>query len=185
MSTESLELAIASTRGVLAAVTPDQMSQATPCASWKVSDLINHIVGGLTFFEVGVTGAAPAGGEVDFSAGDYLADFDAAAARTVAAFSAEGVMAKMLTLPFGEMPGAAFLGLATMDCFTHGWDLAAATGQSTDLAPALAEKLLVQAQTAISPALRSEEGSVFGFEKPAPAGATAADALAAYLGRTA
>ena len=50
MSTQALEQAIAITRGVLANVTPDQMGDATPCAQWKVSDLVNHIVGGQYFF---------------------------------------------------------------------------------------------------------------------------------------
>ena len=46
MSTETLEQAIATTRGVLTSVSKEQLGDDTPCAEWKVSDLINHIVGG-------------------------------------------------------------------------------------------------------------------------------------------
>ena len=60
---------------------------------------------------------------------------------------------------------------------------AKATGQNTDLVPALAAQLLEGAKVAISPAFRSEEGAVFGFEQVAPAGACNADQLAAFLGR--
>ena len=183
MSTEMLEQAIATTRGVLTGVSKEQLGDDTPCAQWKVSDLINHIVGGQYFFASGAKGEPPAGGETDFSAGDFVAAFDEGAKVCVAAFSADGVMEKMLTLPFGQMPGSAFVGLAATDTFAHGWDLAKATGQTTDLTPELAAQLLVGAQHAISPAFRSEEGTVFGPEQPAPAGACNADKLAAFLGR--
>ena len=74
---------------------------------------------------------------------------------------------------------------ATTDTFTHGWDLARALGQSTDLAPDLAAGLLAGAKMAIPPSFRGEEGkAAFGAEQTAPDGACAADQLAAFLGRT-
>jgi uncharacterized protein (TIGR03086 family) len=184
MSTELLEQAIASTRGVLAGVSKSQLGETTPCAQWKVSDLVNHIVGGQYFFATGVKGEPPSGSETDYAAGDYLAAFDDGAKQSVAAFGADGAMEKMLTLPFGAMPGAAFFGLASTDTFTHGWDLAKATGQSTDLSPALAAQLLTGARAAIQPGFRNAEGNPFGLEQPAPSGASNADQLAAFLGRT-
>ena len=185
MSTAVLEQAITSTRAVLANVKPDQLGAATPCASWKVSDLINHIVGGQHFFASGVSGQAPSGESPDFSAGDFVAAFDEASAACVAAFSGEGVMQRMLTLPFGQMPGAAFIGLAATDTFTHGWDLACATGQSTDLAPELAAGQLAAAHSSISDAFRGPEGKApFGAAAEAPEGASNADKLAAFLGRS-
>ena len=183
MTTEVLEQTIATTRGVLAGVSRDQLDDQTPCAQWKVSDLINHIVGGQYFFAGGVLGEPPAGA-TDFAAGDFVADFDAGARRCVEAFNGDGVMEKMLTLPFGQMPGTAFVGLAATDTFTHGWDLAKATGQNTDLAPELATALLAGARQSIQPAFRSADGAVFGLEQSAPAGASKADELAAFLGRT-
>ncbi len=184
MSTSQLEDAIASTRQILAGVTADQLALSTPCASWDVSALINHMVGGQLFFEAGVLGSPPAADDTDYAAGDYLAAFDDAAGRCVGAFQADGVMEKILNLPFGPMPGSAFLGLATSDTFTHGWDLAKATGQNTDLNPDLAAGILAASHRMIQPAFRSEEGHVFGLEQPAPSGASNADQLAAFLGRT-
>jgi uncharacterized protein (TIGR03086 family) len=181
--TQPLQQAIATTRAVLTAVKPDQLGLDTPCAAWKVSELINHIVGAQGFFVSGVAGEPPSSGDTDYSAGDYVAAFDEATAKCVAAFSTDGIMAKTLTLPFGPMPGAAFMGLAITDTLTHGWDLAKATGQNTDLAPELAAHVLEQSRQAIQPAFRSPEGSVFGPEQQAPAGASNADQLAAFLGR--
>jgi uncharacterized protein (TIGR03086 family) len=183
MSTAPLEQAIVTTRGILSSVTPGQLDAATPCASWNVRELVNHIVGGQHFFVSMVEGVPPTGG-TDFAAGDFVASFDEASAKCIAAFQGEGVMEKVLTLPFGQMPGAAFVGIAATDTFTHGWDLAKATGQSTDLAPDLAAGLLAGAKQFIQPAIRGDEPKPFGLEQPAPAGASNADQLAAFLGRT-
>jgi uncharacterized protein (TIGR03086 family) len=183
MSVQILEQAIAVTRGVLAATDKSQLDDATPCASWNVRELINHIVGGQYFFAAGVEGKPFESDSPDFAAGDYVAAFDEAARAAVAAFSAPGALEKMLTLPFGPMPGAAFIGLATSDTFQHGWDLAKATGQSTDLAPELAAGILAGVRASIPDAFRGPEGAPFGPQRSAPAGACAADELAAFLGR--
>jgi uncharacterized protein (TIGR03086 family) len=183
MATEALEQAIAATRSVLTGVQKTQLDDATPCAAWNVSGLINHIVGGQHFFTAMVHGEAPAGGDTDFAATVFVSAFDAASKECIAAFNEPGVMEKTLTLPFGQMPGAAFVGIAATDTFTHGWDLARATGQPTDLAPDLAGQLLAGAKMFISPEIRSPEGNPFALEQPAPAGAGKADQLAAFLGR--
>ncbi len=184
MSAQPLAQAIESTKAVLAAVTKEQLGDPTPCASWDVAGLINHMIGAQHFFLAGVTGAKPAGDSPDFAAGDFVSAFDDASSQALAAFSAEGVMESTLTTPLGPMPGAAFAGLASTDAFVHGWDLAKAIGLSTDLAPDLAAALLEGAQQSIQDAFRGPEGAPFGVERAAPDGATAADRLAAFLGRT-
>lgn len=183
MSTKPLETAVASTRSVLTGVTKSQLNDATPCAQWSVSQLINHIVGGQYFFAAALKGENPDGEAPDFSAGDFVEAFDTGSNLCLQGFASDGIMDKMITLPFGEMPGSAFVGLAATDTFTHGWDLARATGQDTDLAPELAAQLLVGSQKNISPAFRNDEGHPFGPEMAAPAGASSADQLAAFLGR--
>ena len=184
MSTEPLAKAIASTRSVLAGVTADDLAKDTPCASWKVADLINHIIGAQAFFMAGLAGTPPSA-PAEPASGDFLAAYDDVSAACLAAFSEDGVMGKMYTLPFGQMPGAAFVGIATTDTFTHGWDLAKSLGQSTDLDPELAASLLASAKTMIQPGFRGEEGKApFTAEQPAPQGCSAADQLAAFLGRT-
>jgi uncharacterized protein (TIGR03086 family) len=187
MASEPLQQAFADTRQILANVTPDQLDLPSPCASWKVRDVINHIVGGSQWFGASVAaGTAPEFDEAEmsrFADGDYMAEFDKGVAATVAAFDAPGAQEKMVTLPFGTMPGGAFMGLAMTDTFTHGWDVAKATGQSTDIDPALAEQLLAGSKMAIQDEIRGDEPMPFGPEQQAPADATAADRLAAFLGR--
>jgi uncharacterized protein (TIGR03086 family) len=75
------------------------------------------------------------------------------------------------------------MGIVTTDTFAHTWDLARATGQSTDLDPELAASLLAQSRQSVQDEYRSEDGAMFGLEQTAPDGSTVADELAAFLGR--
>jgi uncharacterized protein (TIGR03086 family) len=122
--------------------------------------------------------------EEDYAAGDLVAAYKASIGVATAAFEADGAMTKTVPLPFGEFPGTVVLGMAALDQFTHGWDLARALGLPTDLDPALARELLDQARQAISDAFRGPDGQApFGAAFEAPAGAGPADQLAAFLGR--
>jgi uncharacterized protein (TIGR03086 family) len=185
MTTEGLASVFALTRGVLSNVRPDQLDDPTPCMTWDVRQLVNHIVGGSHWFAATTNaGTASEVGDTDYTQGDMLASYDEGIAATLAAFDSPGAQEKMVKLPFGEFPGAMFMGLATIDQFTHGWDLAKATGQDTDMAPEMAEQLLAQCQMAITDQFRGPDGQApFGPEATAPDGASAADRLAAFLGR--
>lgn len=184
MSVQPYQGAVASTRQVLEQVSAEHMGNQTPCASWDVKALVNHVIGGQHFFLAGVKGTPPSAEEVDYTAGDVLAAFDEATSAMTEAFAEEGVMEKMLKLPFGEMPGSALAGLAATDMFVHGWDLAKATEQSTDIAPELAAGMLQASKQMIQDNFRGPEGSPFGAEQSCPEGACNADQLAAFLGRT-
>jgi uncharacterized protein (TIGR03086 family) len=194
VDTRALESAIASTRTVLANVSPDQYDAPTPCASWDVRALVNHIVSGLYFFaEAAATGRPPTpadgsgtgtGAVVDYTEGDVLASYDQGAAAAIAAFSAPGAMDRMIELPSAAMPGSAFIGLAATDQFAHGWDLARATGQGTGLASDLADRLLGNAKQTLPDALRGDDGRApFGPVQETGPDASPADRLAAFLGR--
>ena len=178
MATEPLQQAFADTRQILANVKPDQLDLPSPCTSWKVRDVIDHIVGGSQWFGASVNaGESPEfdeDGMPKFADGDYMAEYDKGVAETVSAFGAPGALEKMVKLPFGTMPGGAFMGLAMTDTFTHGWDVAKATGQSTDIDPALAEQLLAGSKAAIQDAFRGDDGKApFGPEQQAPSDASA------------
>jgi uncharacterized protein (TIGR03086 family) len=188
MSAEVLEQALAETGSVLANVSRGQMDQPTPCASWKVRDLVNHVAASPAYFAVvAESGTAPLERDAgpDLSGGDFSGTFDDDAKRAVAAFRADGAMEKMMTLPFGQMDGGHYVFVASIDMFTHAWDLAKATGQPTDLNPQLAAQLLEVARAALPDAMRGPEGQApFGPEVKIDDGAPAADRLAAFMGRT-
>ena len=188
-STAMLERAFATTRAILANVTPDQYDQPTTCASWTVRDVVNHVCEGANWFAMCVNaGAAPDPDPThgfDYAAGDVMAAYDEGAAASVAAFAGAGAQEKLIKLPFGEMPGAIFMGIATNDVFVHGWDLAKSTGQATDIDPEMAGQLLAQLRMFLGDEMRGPDGEApFGKALDAPAGASEADKLAAFLGRT-
>ena len=187
MTTELLAKCFASTRGVLSKMTPEQLEGATtPCKSWSVRELVDHIVNGTTWFATIAETGTPPGEDVfpPYTADSVVEVFDLGAARAVSAFAADGAMERIMHLPFGDLPGAAFVYIACGDTFTHGWDLAKATGQSTNLDPETATQLLEIVSPMLPDAFRGEEGQApFGPRQEAPAGATAADKVAAFMGR--
>lgn len=169
---------------VMANVGQDQLDGATPCAKWNVGELIDHMVGAQHWGRQSIQGVEMTENGDGSAQGDFNGTFAAASQACLDAFSEDGALGRTVNPGFGDMPAGALLGLVITDTFTHAWDLAQATGQDTDLAPELAEQLLVASQQSIQPAFRSEEGNIFGLEQEAPEGASAADRLAAFLGRT-
>jgi uncharacterized protein (TIGR03086 family) len=182
--TRQLYRAFVSTRAILASVQADQLDAPTACASWDVRALINHFVGTARW----ATATISTGDEVadeDYVAGNFLASYDESIRGALAAFETAGALEKTVKLPFGEFSGAALMGLAATDQFTHGWDLARAIGHHTDLDPELAGELLIRARAEIPEANRGPDGvALFGPIVEAPAGACPADRLAAFLGRS-
>ena len=183
MSTIQYEQAIDEFRKVLAAGTPDQYGDTTPCASFNVAQLVDHTIGtqlmiidALQDKPFNLTG-------VEVAPGEQAAAFDRAAADAVAELNRDGAMTKGVTLPFGSFTGEQLMGLGVLDTFQHAWDLAKATGQDTDLGPEMAEALMGPAVAHMDHVPRGPEPAPYAPEQPVPDGASAADRLAAFLGR--
>jgi uncharacterized protein (TIGR03086 family) len=161
---------------VLANVTPDQLQGPSPCADWNVQAVIDHVVSGNQWVQQ-LAGLQPV------ALGDGLvAAHAASAAGAQGVFAAPDGLTRGYELPFGTFPGTAFIGLRTTDVLTHAWDVASATGQSTDLDPEVAALALEASRQHIAPAFRGP-GRPFGEEQPCPHGRSPADQLAAFLGR--
>lgn len=163
--------------GVLATVKPDQLDLQSPCAEWNARAVIDHVIGGNQW--VRQLADLP---EMDLP--DELdAAHAAAASGAQSVFAAGDGLTRMFELPFGTLPGGAFISLRTSDVLTHAWDLAKATGQETDLDPELANMSLEFARAAIAPQFRGP-GRPFAEEQPCPETRPPADQLAAFLGRS-
>ena len=76
------------------------------------------------------TTASVIAGAIVAIAGSLLLEVDP---KVLAAAQRPGAMEKKYDTPFGEMSGGEFMFGAFMDNVVHGWDLAKATGQNTDL----------------------------------------------------
>jgi uncharacterized protein (TIGR03086 family) len=91
------------------------------------------------------------------------------------------VIDRTWTMPFGEVPGVAAVGFATLELFQHGWDVARASGQQIDFDADVTEFAGATAQAV--PAEQIRIAGVFGAEGSCPPDASAEDRLAAFLGR--
>jgi uncharacterized protein (TIGR03086 family) len=162
---------------VLANVTQEQMTNATPCAEWDVAALVDHVVNGNVWVQT-LAGRQPA----PVPPGNARAAFAISAAAAHDVFNSPDGLDRTYELPFGQTPGAVFALMRTNDLFTHAWDLATATGQSTDLDPQLAASVLAANKARISDAMRGE-GKMFGLQQQCPEDRPMADQAAAFLGR--
>ena len=162
---------------VLVKVKSDQLSSPTPCPEWDVKALIDHVIAGNQRV------VERAGGQLAPLPEDLGAAYRASAKAAQETFAAPQALTRTYQISIGELPGTAFIELRTSDLLAHAWDLAIATGQPTDLDPELAEYILAFSKDMMSrPGLRGD-GRPFGDEQPCGEERSAADQVAAFLGR--
>ncbi|HMK10781.1 MAG TPA: TIGR03086 family metal-binding protein [Acidimicrobiales bacterium] len=180
---DQMEHAFALATAVLERVEPDQWAAPTPCEGWTVRDVVNHMVGGAKIVSTELSGQ---GEGVNYYVNhlrhrDPVDAYRDAAAEAVAVFRADpGLVERTIPMPWGPETGATVATMFMGDHFVHAWDVAKATGQDSDLDPDLAEMLMPFARAYGD---RHRGPGMFDDEKPVPAGASAADRLAAVLGR--
>jgi uncharacterized protein (TIGR03086 family) len=168
-------------------IEPSQLDNPTPCTEWTVRDVLNHVTGGATMFGLCVRdGEVPDEklGELmmgDNLGSDFKASFHRATDDAEEAFAIPGAMDRIVKLPFGEMPAGVAVNIAIFDVATHAWDLAKATGQSTDLDPEVIGVAYQVAQNMLSDDLRN--AGLFAQPVAVADDAPAADRLAALAGR--
>lgn len=165
---------------VIAQIPAERLGDPTPCTEWDVRAVINHMATG-SLRSAALISGEPAPDRGEYVLGDDpLAAFLDAFGRACAAFDRAGVLEQSFRTPFGAGPGTLLVTIRAGDLTIHTWDLAAATGQPRDLDPDLVA--VIDTAVRALPVPRGEQGP-FGTEQPVPQGATAADRLAAYLGR--
>ena len=146
--------AMAQTEAIVAAVTPSQLTLPTPCAEYDVRALLSHMIGGLT--RHAVTGEGGDGlavsPHVDGIPDDgWLAAYHAARLRVTAAWADDAKLDALVEVPWGKVPGRGALSGYVQETLAHGWDLAKATGQPTELDPELAAWTLAISQRILPP----------------------------------
>ena len=171
---------------VIARVTPDQASHRTPCESWDVRALGNHLINGIDRFR-----ATVAGEKVDWGApvpdveGEWAQVFHDRADALTAAWAAVPDIDAKRPSPMGELAMSFIASQQIAEIAQHTWDLAAATGQRDTLDDAIAAEALTWTRGALSPEFRGSEasGKAFGEVRPVGGDAPMCDQLAAFFGR--
>jgi uncharacterized protein (TIGR03086 family) len=109
-------------------VSADQWTAQTPCAEWDARALINHMAGTCVVMGMVASRQTPTSTPNDDHVGDDpVGGLEAAARDNFAAWSADGALDGMISIP-AEMPALAGLGVTILDVGTHCWDLAHAIG---------------------------------------------------------
>src|SRR5215469_16288385 len=175
--------AVTQTESIIAAVRPDQAGLPTPCADWDVRTLVSHMTGAVTRIAL-IGEGADALSIPPFSdlGTDWAAAFRAAGARAAAAWADDAKLDAMFAVPWGKVPGRVALAGYVREVLAHGWDLAVATGQQTELDQELGAFALAVSMRSLPDDAR--DGIPFGRVVPVPEEAGTYARLAAWLGRT-
>ncbi|HZE38454.1 MAG TPA: TIGR03086 family metal-binding protein [Stackebrandtia sp.] len=155
----------------------------TPCREWNVRQLLCHLVFiNERYAIVAEREATPPFEQPTYP--DVGAAFATWSARAREAFRQPGFLGEVMPTPIGEQSGSVVVQHVLNELVAHSWDLARGLGEPTDLVPDLAEAALRSWKVAFAEfGEPPRTPSVIDTVKPVPANASAADRLAAWLGR--
>ena len=175
--------ALDATGRLIAAVAEARWTDPTPCPGWTVRDLVSHLVTGNAGFAGSFGSQYQLPDDQDLAADPaLLSAYQGSAAALLEALGQPGALDKIVTVPFGTVPGIVALHLRITEVLVHGWDLARATGQLVAFSEDVAEQELAFSRdklSAIPPGRRP-----FAPSQPVADDAPAIDRLAACLGRS-
>ena len=176
-----LQRAIDQLGATLGGVRPDQATRPTPCEGFDVRALVNHILYDLRQFEAMLDGANPGPPDADLLGDqDWSSAYRAAADSLLSAWRRKGVDST-ITNRLGTFPATWAVGQHMTNLTVHTWDLASATGQSTELDRELGEQSLAWGRANLKPEFRRP--GTFGPEVTVPESAPIYDRLVGWFGR--
>ena len=186
-STETLDglaHALDRTASLVAAVSADALDAPTPCEAWTLGELLEHMTGSLRGYAASASGEGgpPPAAE---DGGARPEDYRRAVDDLVAAWRAGGVEGRTIHARMGDIPAAWAVLQQTADTITHGWDVAKATGQPSELDPDVGQFALDWGRENLKPEFRGDEagGKTFGPEVAVPDEAMLYDRVAGFFGR--
>jgi uncharacterized protein (TIGR03086 family) len=186
--------AMAASFDLVNAVTLDDLDRPTPCAGWRLADLLAH----MTVQHYGFAAAARGDGAdlavwqpttvADAVAADPAGAYAKAAAEVLDAFSADGVLDATFALPeFGPgaaFPGAMAIGFHFVDYVVHGWDVARTINAPFELPTEVVGAVLPLALAVPDGEFREAEGSPFARAISSTDTASDLDRILLHLGRS-
>lgn len=180
-----LDLTLALAGRTMRSVEPAQLDLATPCEDWTVRDLLGHFVGiarRITALGRGEPALNVPSTVTDVDDGDYATAFDAAAADVRQVWSDDELLGRIVSPPFGDLPGAMALGIYISELNVHTWDLASSTGQQPAFDDDIVGACLAGIRGALPPEGRPADVP-FADAVPVPDNAPLIHQLVAYCGR--
>jgi len=198
---ELLERAVGYTRGTLAHVTDDRLDHPTPCAHWRLADLLDHMADSLDAFTEASSGLLPlhpapapgvgqgrvGSGRVDSGrvvprggpgAGARVELLRTKACALLGAWSAPA--ARRVVLDDRTLDADLLLRAGALEIAVHGWDVGQATGVDVPLPDALARDLWPVARALIDD---GDRGGRFGPPTVWTGTATPSGSVLGFCGR--
>jgi uncharacterized protein (TIGR03086 family) len=173
---ESAETSLEVLQRVLRDVSADDLAAQTPCREFDVAALTDHLMNSITVIGESAGAQLP---ERDRDA-PVERQVGAAARSTLDAWKKRGLDG---TVSFGpnQTPAAVMAGILSLEFLVHAWDYAAATGRQVAAPEEVAEYVLDQVRSIITPQGRARAG----FDDPIEISedASALDRLLAFTGR--
>lgn len=172
------------TKRVMAGVSASQFEDPTPCKDFNVKQLANHIAGFAFMTEISAKKAepmAPQDPPPDVVGNDPGGVYGPQIDKAVAAWGQPGALEGNTHFGPGEMPAQLAGAITLMEIAVHGWDLAAATGQSYTMQPDVAAAVHQTVKQLAND--ESRERGTFGPEVQVPAGASEQDQMLGFAGR--
>ena len=160
-------------------IRPDQWSAPTPCDAWAVRDIVTHLVGMNRVFAAMLTDS-PLPEREPISDDGLPSAYRSSSMELLRAFAQVGVLERTYESPMGTTTGVERLSIRLYDLLTHGWDLARATDQATEIPDDATAHALGFARKQMD---GTGAPGRFGPAQQVAADAPLIDHLAAHLGR--
>jgi uncharacterized protein (TIGR03086 family) len=186
--TDTLERAVSYALGAVAAITPGQLPQPTPCRGWDLRMLLLHAVDSLAALAEGLGGgrvslrpadAGPGGTADRGGTADPAQAFRAGASRLLGVYSRAG-QDRLVSVGGCAMAASVMTAAGALEIAVHGWDISRACGQCQPIPGPLAGDLLHVAPLLVD---SGDRYPLFGPPVTVPAAAGPSDRLAAFMGR--
>ncbi len=176
-SVDLLEQALAYTGARLGDVRDDLLDRPTPCADWRLEDLLAHMEDALDAFTEAAVGAVPVHASLA-----RASRIEVIRLKACGLLGAWGRPAPGDVLVGGlDLPTPMLLATAALEVTVHGWDVGQAVGTRVPLPAGLAAELLPVAWDVVTAA---DRGVRFGEPCPTSPHAPDGDRLLAHVGRS-
>ncbi|MGW5374914.1 TIGR03086 family metal-binding protein [Nocardia sp. NPDC003999] len=168
-------------------VRPDALDAETPCAGWRLRDLLEHMITQNHGFAAAARGSEDLDVWTVRASADPVADYRASADDVLAAFAAEDVLERSLLLPEilpdQGIPAVRVIGFHLVDSVVHAWDVARSIGETITPDPDVAEAALAIALAVPDGPERSVPGAAFAPALSVPEHTPTLDRILSLLGR--
>ena len=173
---------------LVAQLTPADLTRPTPCTGWTLHGLLAHMTTQHYGFAAAAAGQeGPGPWRLRRPGPDPARDYRDAAGTVLAAFAADGVLARDFTLPeFAprqRFPAAQAISFHFIDYVVHSWDVARTLGLPVSFGPGLLAAARGVASQVPGGEARLRPGAAFApaITWPEPGGL---DEIVALLGRS-